>query len=174
MSDTTLFYTPIHVWLGNFITAEQVTEFNYVKQIKGVHQRFLYPYTRQGRYGFQQLYSVEQQAFCQMLAHQGCIASALLFGFSLSADYRVSRRIICIQNAYEYAFLGMEGLLKCSGDSSFLEEIEQCLDSPLFYQICEFLVEKSQLFGGAEYQHHPVIQFCRALTLRADAAGQLH
>ena len=109
-----------------------------------------------------------------MLAHQGCIASALLFGFSLSADYRVSRRIICIQNAYEYAFLGMEGLLKCSGDSSFLEEIEQCLDSPLFYQICEFLVEKSQQFGGAEYQHHPVIQFCRALTLSADAAGQLH
>ena len=46
MSDTTLFYTPIHVWLGNFITAEQVTEFNYVKQIKGVHQRFLYPCVR--------------------------------------------------------------------------------------------------------------------------------
>ena len=174
MSDLTLFYTPIHVWLGNFITAEQVAESNRVKQIKGVHPRFLYPYTRQGRHGFQQLYSVEQQAFCQMLAHQGCIASALLFGFSLSADYRVSRRIICIKNAFDYAFLGIEGLLQCSDDNSFLEAIEQFLDSPLFYQICEFLVDKSQLFGGAEYQHHPVIQFCQALTLRAEAPGQFH
>lgn len=173
MSDLTLLYTPVHVWLGNFITAEQVAESKHVKQIKGVHQRFLYPYTRQGRYGFQQLYSVEQQAFCQMLAHQGCIASALLFGFSLSTDYRVSRRIICPQNAYEYMFLGIEGLLECSAENSFVEEIEHFLVSPVLMQICTFLAEKSQQLGPVEHQCHPVIQFSRAMQT-ADTTGQYH
>ena len=174
MSDITLLYTPIHVWLGNFITAEHIAESNHVKQIEGVHQRFLYPYTRQGRYGFQQLYSVEQQAFCQMLAHQGCIASTLLFGFSLSSDYRVSRRIICPQNAYEYMFLGIEGLLECSAENGFVDEIEHFLVSPVLIQICAFLAEKSQQFGPVEHQSHPVIQFCRAIMQTSDATDQLH
>ena len=174
MSDLTFLFSPIHIWLGNFITSEQVAESNRVKQIKGIHQRLLYPYTRQGRYGFQQLYSVEQQAFCQMLAHQGCIASALLFGFSLSADYRVSRRVICIQNAYQYAFLGMEGLLECSEESGFLEAIEHFLVSPVLIQICTFLTEKSQQFGPVEHESHPVIQCCRALMQTAEATEQLH
>ncbi|WP_397472637.1 hypothetical protein [Rheinheimera sp.] len=174
MSDTPLLYTPIHIWLGNFITTEHVAEFNFIRKIAGVHQRFLYPYTRQGRRGFQQLYSVEQQAYCQMLAHKGCIASCMLFGFSLSAAYRDSRRIICIKNAYEYAFLGIEGLLQCSVEDSFLDEVEQYLDSPVFYQICAFLAEKYPQFGGPEHQQHPVIQFCQALTLSPSIASQFH
>ena len=150
MNNANMIHTPIDVWLGHFVTTEQMTEINYVQQIVGVHRNYLYPHTQQGKFGFQQLHTVEQQAFCQMLAHQGCIASCLLFGFSLSTAYQDSRRIICLKSAYEYAFVGMEGLLMLSSDTSFRQQIESFADSFVFYRICEFLVEMWHHFGGNE------------------------
>jgi hypothetical protein len=164
----------MQVWLGNFISARHAVELKRVRQMSGVHPRCLYLYTHQGRRGFKPLYRFEQQAFCQFLAHQGCVVSSLLFGFSLSTSYRDSRRIICTISAYQYVFWGLESLLQCSQDQEFLPHIAPFLDDPLLQLICEFLLQKRQALGIEQHQFHPVIEFCQALTLNTSAAGQFH
>ncbi|WP_397472619.1 hypothetical protein [Rheinheimera sp.] len=174
MNDVTHSQYAVQVWLGNFISAQHASELERVRQIPGVHPRCLYLFTRQGSGGFTPLYSIEQQAFCQFLAHRGCVLSSLLFGYSLSMAYRESRRIICMVSAYQYVFWGIEGMLQCSLDQDFLSHIAPLLDDPLLYLLCEFLLHKRQALGFEQHQYHPIIEFCQALTLNTSTASKLH
>lgn len=106
--------------MRNLLSADMAKEIRDLGKCPGSHHRFLYPYTLVGSRGFRQLYSIEEQAFCQSLAHRGCIPSSLLFGYSLTTDYRDSRRVYCDVNAFEYQFIGIEALMNHCLDDGFL------------------------------------------------------
>lgn len=151
------------VWLGHFLTAANAADIKKAQQQVRKHPLFLYPYTALGARGLQVLYTLEEQAFCQNLAHAGCIPSSLLLGLSLSHEYRDSRRVICEVNAYQYAFCGIEAMLNHCGETGFSEEWSLFLESPVLFQVCHFLCRKWALLETS-HQYHPVIQFCTALT----------
>jgi len=151
------------VWLGHFLTTAQMYDADRVFQFERCHQRFHYPYTVFGQRGFLPLDTLAQQAFCQKLAHRGCIPSLLLLGHSLSTDYGDSKRVICDVSGYQYAFLGIEGILLHSTDPGFWQESQLFLETPQLYQICSYLQRKWQPLG-LNHGNHPVIEFCEMLT----------
>jgi len=152
------------VWLGHFLTEDLVIDADRVQHLQRHHHRFHYPYTKMGVQGFQRLETIQAQAFCQRLAHRGCIPSLLLLGLSLSTAYGDSRRVICDVSGYQYAFLAVGGILLHCEEPGFWEECQLFFHNPLLYQTCHYLANKWAPLGLHHHQHHPVIQFCEMLT----------
>ncbi len=170
MSELNSFYGVFQVWLGNFVTAEQGVEVMHLQQTPRQHHRFYYPYSSLGQHGLVRLNTLSEQAFCQTLAHMGCIPSALLLGYSLTREYGETRRVICDISAYQYAFLGIEGILQHCIEPGFYGEMQLLFADSLLLDICAYLLKSYQPLGLA-HGHHPVIQFCH--TVVRDCAGSI-
>jgi len=154
----------MQIWLGEIISPNQLNETQHIrqKQLAGQlkHYHFLYEYSIQGEDGFNPLENVQQQAFCQTLAHLGCIPSTLLFGFSLSTAYPKTQRIYCDINAYEYCFIGLEKIMIHHLENGFVIAAESITSNPTLYKICEYLISNSASLGFNQ-QHHPVLKFAQ-------------
>ena len=152
----------MQIWLGELISSKQLKESQLLRlqQQRGqvTHRCFLYNHSIQGESGLLPLENIEQQAFCQTLAHHGCIASALLFGFSLATAYPKTQRVYCDINAYEYCFVGVEKIMHHHLEDGFIEAAEILTSSETFYKICDFLISNYSALGF-EYKNHPVIDF---------------
>lgn len=149
-------------WLGQMLTTDQISELNSIGVISRAHLRFLLPYSSVGQRGFQPLIDLEQQAFCQILAHKGCIPGCLLFGYSLTLDYELSRRAIAEPTAYEYMFRGIEAFLFHHKDKGFEEEWVYFQGSHTLYRICVYLVSKATIYRP-KTPNHSVIEFSKTL-----------
>ncbi len=158
-------------WLGNLITAADLHEIECGIKAKRSHARFLYPYTRQGELGFVPLETVEQQAFCQYLAHQGCIPSMLLFGFSLSFAYIGTPRVICPMASAEYLFAGISAFLVHHRDKGFEREFAYFWGNFWFHEVCKYMLDWFVTNAPHDYDH-PVRQFCEWWV--ANTGGSLH
>jgi len=152
------------MWLGHFLTEDLAIDADRVQHMHRQHHRFHFPYTKMGLMGLQRLETIQAQAFCQRLAHSGCIPSSMLLGLSLSTAYGDSRRVICDVSGYQYAFLAIEGILQHFEEPGFKEECQFFLRNSLLYQTCYYLSRKWQPLGFDLHQHHPVIKFCEMST----------
>lgn len=152
----------MQIWLGDLISSKQLKESQILrrKQERGqvTHRCFLYNHSIQGESGLLPLTSIEQQAFCQTLAHFGCIPSSLLLGFSLSTAYQKTQRVYCDINAYQYCFVGVEKIMLHHLEDGFLEAAEILTSSNTFYRVCDFLISNYSSLG-IENKSHPVIEF---------------
>lgn len=158
MKDSVTINTKV-CWLGNLVTDDHLVEI--AKGIKADkhHDCFLYPYTKHGADGFVPLETVEQQAFCQHLAHLGCIPAMLLFGFSLSSAYIDTRRVICPTSGDEYLFAGLSAFLLHHRDPGFEEEFAFFWGNFWFSEICRYVLSWF-LMNRPNDREHPVRQFC--------------
>ncbi|MFC4653935.1 hypothetical protein ACFO3I_02730 [Rheinheimera marina] len=169
--DSVVAFGPQHFWLGHLLSKVDIQDIEFAVQAEKMHNRFLFPYTRQGEYGFTPLQTVEQQAFCQALAHRGCIPAALLFGYSLSYNYPASSRVLCTISSLEYLLAGLTALLCHHRDVGFNDEFTFLYGNTLLYKICLYVLE--QLGSASEQeQRNPVIEFCEWMVGTLDS--QLH
>lgn len=170
MNESNALYGVFQVWLGNFVTVEQRREVLQLQELPRHHHRFYYPYSRLGQRGLVRLNTISEQAFCQTLAHLGCIPAALLLGYSLTREYGDTRRVICNISAYQYAFLGVEGILRHSIEPGFYDEMQLLFADSLLMEVCFYLVRNYEALG-LDHGNHPVIQFCH--TVVRDCLGSM-
>jgi hypothetical protein len=158
-------------WLGNLVSEDQLHEIARGIKADRSHDKFLYPYTKQGEIGFFPLETVAQQAFCQHLAHLGCIPATLLFGYSLSFDYIGTPRVICPHASIEYLFAGISAFLIHHRDKGFEREFAYFWGNYWFHEICRHVLE--WFWVNAPDDHtHPVREFCEWWV--ANTGGTIH
>ena len=109
MRDYRTAYSPQQFWLGNFLTDTNMDEIIQAQMYPKCHDNFIYPYMKQRSCQFTPIYTIEEQAICQVLSHMGCIPATLLFGYSLSTEYEVSARVVCAEKSFEYLFIYCTG-----------------------------------------------------------------
>ncbi len=157
------FYGIFQVWLGNFVTADHGWEAMQLRNVPRKHPRFFYPYTRLGQRGLQRLNTLTEQAFCQKLAHMGCIPASLLLGYSLTREYGDTGRVICEISGYQYLYFGIEGILQHYIEPGFYEEVQLFFGDQLLLDVCWYLLRSYEPLG-LDHGDHPVMQFCRMVT----------
>lgn len=164
----------MQIWLGELISSKQLMESQNLRrrQLAGDlnHNSFLYNHSIQGEKGFIPLENIGQQAFCQTLAHYGCIPSILLFGYSLSTAYSKTRRVYCDINAYEYCFIGIEMIMNQHLENGFIPAANLLTSSETLYKICDYLITSYSTLGF-NHKNHPVIDF--ALICMAGLKNEL-
>jgi|GEM_PF-1676133 len=160
MSNPQYFYGIFQVWLGNFVTAEQGWEAMQLRNVPRKHPRFFYPYTMLGQRGLQRLNTLAEQAYCQKLAHMGCIPASLLLGYSLTREYGDTGRVICEVSGYQYLYFGIEGVLQHYIEPGFYEEVQLFFGDRLLLDVCKYLLRCYEPLG-LDHGDHPVMQFCR-------------
>ena len=152
----------LQLCLSDLLTSEQLKELALIEkhsmEKRVIEPQFLYEYSLQAELGFIPLVTSGQQAFCQALAHMGCIPASLSLGYSLSDAYPKTRRILCDINAYEYCFVAFERMLIGYAVFSFASAAFFMTNNRTLYEICEFLTSNSCL-NCFDHQHHPVIAF---------------
>jgi hypothetical protein len=163
MNNPQQMYGIFQVWLGNFVTADQGWEAMQLRNVPRKHPRFFYPYTRQGQRGLLRLNTLSEQAYCQKLAHMGCIPASLLLGYSLTREYGDTGRVICEISGYQYAFLGIEAILQHYTEPGFYEEVQLFFGDSLLLDICWYLLRSYEPLG-LDHGDLPVMQFCRMIT----------
>ena len=107
------------------------------------HPRIILPISSFGQYGFRPIKTITHQAFTQQLAYEGCIASTLLFGHSLSEISPLSSRVICEINAFEYMYIGLEAILFCCNEVGFAKAFEYVASSSVLYDVCHYVLAKT-------------------------------
>lgn len=154
----------MQLWVGELLDPNRVAELNRLCSEEFIlslnHSRFILPQSILGERGFIPLETTEQQAFCQILAHAGCIPSCLLFGLSLSDAPPITPRVLCDINAYEYMYIGIEAILHQHNESGLVEEAEYFVGTKTMYQICQYVIEKSQTTRNEKLQD-PVLEFAK-------------
>jgi len=151
------------IWLGHLVSEVQMKEIESIRIKAKVHDRFWLSESILGEHGFKPLTTVQEQAFCQVLCHEGCIASGLLFGFSLSSYYKLSRRVLLEAAAFDYCFICLEFFLLHHREPNFAEAAEFLNGTDVLYQICLFVLKNKYRLDKRQ-QSHAVFQFCDALT----------
>ena len=154
----------MQLWTGELLAKDRAEEVNrlcskeFIQTLR--HPQFILPQSILGERGFQALESVEQQAFCQILAHEACIPSCLLFGLSLSDVPPITSRVLCDINAFEYMYIGLEAMLYHHQDEGFVDEADFFIGTRAMYEICQYVIERSTPLGF-EDEKTDVIQFAK-------------
>ena len=154
----------MQIWTGELLHPDRIPEVNrlcderFIKSLR--HPQFILPHSILGEKGFIQLETAEQQAFCQILAHAGCIPSCLLFGLSLSDLPPLTPRVLCDINAYEYMYLGLEGMLYHHHEPGFVDEAGFLVGTRTMYNICQYVIERSKPLGF-DHENTAVVNFAK-------------
>ena len=154
----------MQLWIGELLAKGRVEEVNrlcskeFIQTLR--HPNFILPQSILGERGFIPLESAEQQAFCQILAHAGCLPSCLLFGLSLSDSSPITSRVLCDINAYEYLYVGLEMMLYQHQDDGFVDEAEFFIGTRAMYEICQYVIERSKPLGF-DHEQTDVMQFAK-------------
>ena len=157
-------YSPQQFWLGNFVTDTHMNDIIQAEQQPKCHEKFVFPYTEQSSGSFVPLYTLEEQAVCQVMAHRGCIPATLLFGYSMTTEYESSARVICEVNSFQYMFLGIAALLYHHRDRGFYHELQFLYGNMLLYKMCRFLIANNARLGF-NVNGHPVMEFCQEVDV---------
>ena len=96
------------IWFGHLVSEVQMREIEKIRSKTKIHDKFWLPESILGERGFKPIETIQEQAFCQVLCHEGCIAAGLLFGFSLSSYYKLSRRVLLESTAFDYCFICLD------------------------------------------------------------------
>ena len=154
----------MQIWTGELIAKDRIEEVNRLCSKKFIHTlkhpKFILPQSILGERGFKPLVSIEEQAFCQVLAHAGCIPSCLLFGLSLSNAPPLTSRVYCDINAYEYMYLGLEAMLYQHQNEGFVDEANFLASTRTLYEICQHVIEQSKSLGF-KHEDTDVIKFAK-------------
>lgn len=167
MSNFRIAYNPQLFWLGHFLTDAQMDDITEAEMHPKHHHNFIYPYMNKCSHQFVPIYTVEEQAICQVLSHKGCIPATLLFGYSLATEYELSARVVCAEKSFEYLFIGVAALLCYHKDNGFLQELQFVYGNRLLYMMCRYLLKQQDIFGFDDHSH-PVIQFCHDMVFNID------
>ena len=165
-------YSPNQFWLGNFVTDNHMNDIIQAEQQPKCHDKFIFPYTSQSSGTFAPLYTLEEQAVCQLMAHRGCIPATLLFGYSMTTDYEPSARVLCDVNSFQYMFLGIAALLYHHKDRGFYHELQFLYGNMLLYKMCHFLIANHARLGF-NVDGHPVMEFCQDVVQEVEVPNTL-